>query len=170
MLGILFCDSITFHEGECEIQRGSVMCLRTHGDSAHTHDPRPPSFHPGFVSPTQHQWVSSLQDPTALCASYMAQQPQGLIVGLLLHDHFLSCSECLLMYKFKHIKKKNTYFPRDSFPKNVPRASHCRSHPGSKEKQTEQPPCRYSFSFTSKGQKHSSLTCHVCLTRACFFI
>ena len=106
MLGILFCDSITFHEGECEIQRGSVMCLRTHGDSAHTHDPRPPSFHPGFVSPTQHQWVSSLQDPTALCASYMAQQPQGLIVGLLLHDHFLSCSECLLMYKFKHIKKK----------------------------------------------------------------
>ena len=68
------------------------------------------------------------------------------------------------------LKKKNTYFPRDSFPKNVPRASHCRSHPGSKEKQTEQPPCRYSFSFTSKGQKHSSLTCHVCLTRACFFI
>ena len=69
-------------------------------------------------------------------------------------------SELLSVYlhiSLSTLKKKNTYFPRDSFPKNVPWASHCRSHPGSKEKQTEQPLCRYSFSITSKGQKHSSL-------------
>ena len=50
MLGILFCDSITFHEGECKIQRGSVMCLRTHSDSAHTIP-----GHPVFTQGLSHQ-------------------------------------------------------------------------------------------------------------------